>query len=344
MSIIYLLPTLPPKSAQVEAIAQEIDLLRRNFGGEVVHVNPNAHLPRPLIPRLGFGWHMLPRLHQMARQADLFHFFNPGPYPYPFLLALPKPVIYTITAGLDSKPILPYLRRMAMITVPDERTLHQLQQLGLRNIACQRPGIATQRFTHTPLALAPGEPLRLLVASAPWTREQFHSKGFDAILAAAQRTPNLHLTLLWRGLLADEVRARIAALGIGTQVTVIDATVDVNAALARVHAAAIFATEPGIIKSYPHSLLDALAAGKPVLLSRTIAMSDYVNKEQCGVVVDTVTPEAIIAAVNALRATYSTYVQHAITAGQRDFTEAAALTAASTIYATARTIGQGKST
>jgi glycosyltransferase involved in cell wall biosynthesis len=336
MSIVYLLPTLPPKSAKAEAIAQEIDLLRRHFGGEVVHVNPNIGLPRPLIPRLGFGWHSLQRLYRLAQVADLFHFFNPDPFPYPFLLALPKPVVYTITAGVETRPNLAFLRRMAAVTVPDERTLAQLQGWGLTNLALQRPGIATRRFTHYPLPLLPGEPLRLLVASAPWTMAQFTSKGFDALLAACQALPDLHLTLLWRGILADEIRQRIAKLGIGERVTVIDETVDVNAALAQVHAAAIFATTPGIIKSYPHSLLDALAAGKPILLSRTIPMADYVEREGCGVVVESVIPSAIVAALAQLRTDYSVYATAAATVGRRDFTEETALKAAAAIYATAQ--------
>ena len=336
MSIIYLLPTLPPKSAKTEAIAQEIALLQRAFGGELIHVNPNEALPRPLIPRLGFGWHMLPRLFRLAQNAELFHFFNPDPFPYPFLLSLPKPVVYTITAGASVRPNLAFFRRMAMVTVPDERALSQLQAWGLDNVALQRPGIATHRFSHHPLPLTPGEPLRLLVASAPWTTAQFSSKGFDALLAAAQMAPDLHLTLLWRGLLAGELRQRIDVLGIGEQVTVIDQTVDVNEALAHVHAAAIFATTSGIIKSYPHSLLDALAAGKPVLLNNTIAMSDYVNKENCGVVAAEVTPAAILAALAQLRAGYATYAANAVSVGRRDFTEDAALQAVTAIYAAAR--------
>jgi glycosyltransferase involved in cell wall biosynthesis len=332
MSIVYLLPTLPPKSAKVEAIAQEIDLLRRHFPGEVVHVNPNIGLPHPLIPRLGFGWHSLPKVFKLAQQATLFHFFNPDPFPYPFLLTLPKPVVYTITAGIESRPHLAFLRRMAVVTVPDERTLAQLQGWGLTNLALQRPGIATHHFTHTPLPLAPGEPLRLLVASAPWTLAQFSSKGFDALLTAAQTLPDLHLTLLWRGLLADEMRQRVAHLGIGERVTVIDQTVDVSAALAQVHAAAIFATHAGIIKSYPHSLLDALAAGKPVLLNRAIPMADYVEQEGCGVVAESVTPAAIAAALAQLRANYATYARTATLVGQRDFTEEAAIKAARAIY------------
>jgi len=335
MSILYLLPTLPPKSAKAEAIAQEIALLRHTFGGELVHVNPNLHLPQSLIPRLGFGWHSLPKLLRMAQSADLFHFFNPDPFPYPFLLALPKPVVYTITAGVDARPNLAFFRRMAVVTVPDERTLAQLKGWGLTNVALQHPGIATHRFTPSPLALQPHSPLRLLVASAPWSLAQFSSKGFDALLAAVQRMPDLHITLLWRGLFVEEIRRRIATSGVGERVTVIDETVDVNEALAHVHAAAIFATTPGIIKSYPHSLLDALAAGKPVLLNKTIAMSDYVSEQQCGVVMDAVTPEAIITALAQLRADYDGYAQRATLVGRRDFTEAAALEKAAAIYATA---------
>lgn len=336
MTIGYLLPTLPPKSLKTEAIAQEITLLQQHFGGEVVHVNPNIGLRRALIPRLGFGWHTLPRLYRLAQQADLFHFFNPDPFPYPFLLTLPKPVVYTITAGVEEQPNLAYLRRMAVVTVPDERSLAHLQAWGMSNVMQQRPGIATYRFTHHPLPLTPDQPLRLLVASAPWTLAQFASKGFDALLAATQAMPDLHLTLLWRGLLVDEIRQRIASLGIDEQVTVVDQTVDVNSTLAQVHAAAIFATAPGIIMSYPHSLLDALAAGKPVLLSRTIPMADYVNKEECGVVVDAVTPERIQAGVAQLRAGYEAYANAARLVGQRDFTEEAALQAATAIYASAQ--------
>jgi glycosyltransferase involved in cell wall biosynthesis len=335
MSIVYILPTLSPNSSKAEAIAQEIALLRQNFGGEVIHINPNALLPRPLIPRLGFGWHSLPKLYRMAQEADLFHFFNPDPFPYPFLLALPKPVVYTITAGVNARPNLAFFRRMARVTVPDERTLAQLQRWGLHNVAWQRPGIATQHFTHNPLPLSNGEPLRLLVASAPWTLAQFSSKGFDALLATAQRLPDLHLTLLWRGLLIREIERRIDALGLGERVTVINETVDVNQVLARVHAAAIFATTPGIIKSYPHSLLDALAAGKPILLNKTIPMADYVNDKQCGVVAEGVTPDVIMTALAQLRTHYSRYAQNAAAVGRRDFTEEAALEAATAIYTSA---------
>ncbi|RIK56286.1 MAG: hypothetical protein DCC57_03595 [Chloroflexi bacterium] len=220
--------------------------------------------------------------------------------------------------------------------MPDARSLARLQAWGLDNVHLQRPGIDTTRFTHHPLTPAVGAALRVVVASAPWTPAQFASKGFDTLLAVAQQMPELHLTLLWRGVLVDEIRARVAAAGIGAQVEVIDGPADMNAVLSRAHAAALLATRPGLVKSFPHSLLDALAAGKPVLISRAIPMADYVAKTGCGVVVDSVTPQAVYAGLIALRDGYESCRRAAETVGRRDFSQSAALDAAAAIYQSAQ--------
>ena len=41
-----------------------------------------------------------------------------------------------------------------------------------------------------------------------------------------------------------------------------------------------------IVRSYPHSLIEALVTGKPVLVSRSVPMADYVEQAGCGVVVE----------------------------------------------------------
>lgn len=341
MSVLYVLPILPPKEPAAEALTQEIALLRGRFGGDVVFVNPNRRLPRPLIPRLLFGWPMLARLRRLAHAAEIVHFFNPDPYPFPFLHALDRPVIYTITSGVDTLgpsmlPVRAFLQRMAAVTVPDQRSLTRLRDWGLTNVTIQPPAVDSTRFTHTPQPLGENDPCHILVASAPWTAEQFATKGYEALLLAAQDDPTLHLTLLWRGVLTHLIHQRIAMLNLDRRARVIDRTVDVDEALGRVHAAALFATRPGLVKSFPHSLLDALAAGKPVLLSRAIPMSDYVAAQGCGVVIDQVTPEAIAAAVRTLRRTYTELSRTAHSIRARDFQPEAALDAVAAIYARTR--------
>ena len=342
MSIAYLLPILPPKHPDAEAVSQEIAALQRAFGGPLHYVNPNRHLPTTVIPRLLFGWSDLPALRRLGSEVELYHFFNPDPFPYLFLRALPRPVVYTITGGLaegapaPSRFTLAFLQRMAVVAVPDERTQRQLVRWGLTNVALQRPGVDTARFHPHPLPLPPEEPIRLLVASAPWSPEQFATKGFDALLGAAAARADLRLTLLWRGLMTGEIHRRVAALGLESRVQVHDGTVDVDAMLAQVHAAALLPTRPGPVKAYPHSLLDALAAGKPVLVSRALPMSEYVEQTGCGLVVDPVTPDAIARQLDRLRAAYPALAAAAQTVGRRDFTLARAQEAAADIYARAR--------
>ena len=335
MNVAYVLPILTPKLPAAEALNQEIAQFQAHFGGSLHYTNPNVYLPLryPLrLPRLLFGWGSLRRL----SRADVVHFFNPDPFPFPFLLALRRPVVYAVTGGVDHRrPNLAYFRRMAVVTVPDERGVTQLREWGLTNVMLQPSAVEVDRFTHQALPLPPAAPLRLLVASAPWTLRQFTTKGFDALLEVARSTPDLHLTLLWRGVLADEIHRRVAAAGIADRVTVIDGLVDVNALLGQVHAAALVATDPAQVKSYPHSLLDALAAGKPVLTSQAIPMSDYVNRAGCGVVIESVTPAGIAAGLAQLRANYCEYAAAALAAGRRDFTPAAARDAVAAIYAAA---------
>ncbi|MCB0116434.1 MAG: glycosyltransferase, partial [Caldilineaceae bacterium] len=219
------------------------------------------------------------------------------------------------------------------LTVLDEGSARRLRGWGVRNVHLVKPGVDVTKFQHTPPPVnGPDGPIRLLMASAPWTLPQFESKGVDALLAAVQQRPNLHLTLLWRGVLTDEIHRRIAAADVQDRVTLHDGLVDVDSVLATVHAAVVMATTANIVKAYPHSLLDALAAGKPVLVSRVIPMSNYVEEHGCGQVVDAVTPASLLAAMDRLLNDYESAVATARAIGRRDFSEGAMIESYRTVY------------
>ncbi|HIP72759.1 MAG TPA: glycosyltransferase family 1 protein [Anaerolineae bacterium] len=331
MNVLYHLPVLPPKMPETEALSQEIAALRTAFNGEIVYLNPNETSP-VYLPRLTFGWHKLRRVRQMEAEYGLHHFFNPDPFPYPVLLRLRKPVVYSLSSGLGEKrPYLPYFSRLAAVTVYDERSYEKLRAWGLTNVHLAQSGIDVTRFTHTAVPLT--DEIRLLSASAPWTKAQFKSKGIDALLAAAQQAPRLHLTFLWRGLLYEEMMARVAQAGVADRVQVINEQVDVNGILAKVHGTINLASNGAIIKAYPHSLLDSLAAGKPVLISRAIAMSDYVKSIGCGVVVDKVSGDGVATAVNEFVERYETLVDTAVRVG-RDFSQEKMITSFRRVYET----------
>lgn len=332
MNVLYHLTVLPPQMPKAEALSQEIEALRRVYEGDLIYLNPNRQAIGP-IPRIFFGFHRLLKIRWLEARIDLHHFYNPDPFPFPLLRFLRRPIVYTITSGMAADQSIPALfRNISWVTAPDERSLAALRRAGVVNSSVVRAGIDTDRFTHTPQPVE--DSVRLLMGSAPWTETQFHSKGVDALLTAASQEPRLHLVFLWRGVLAESMLNRVRRLGLEDQVTVLDQLVDVNRILADVHAAIALADGPGIVKSYPHSLLDSLAAGKPVLVSRAIPMADYVVETGCGEVVETVTPEAILASVERLLADYPACMAMAQAVGRRDFAEAGMVEGYGAIYQT----------
>lgn len=330
MTPLYHLTVLPPKIPQAEALSQEIGALQTHFGGQISYLNPNHH-SWLYWPRLAFGFQRYKTLRQQDTRFDLHHVYNPDPFPFPILRRFHRPVVYTISSGVDARrPNVGYFSKLGAVAVADERSQKQLRMWGIENSFLVRPGVDTARFHYQPCPLQ--KDIRLMVASAPWTMAQFRSKGVDALLKAAQQAPYLRLIFLWRGVLTDEMTSRIQAMGLSQQVTVIDKLTDVNAILTNVHAAITLADKPGIIKSYPHSLLDSLAAGKPVLVSQAIPMADYVTETGCGVVVSSVTPNAILEAIEALRQQYNLAQTIALQVGQRDFSQQAMIASYQQVY------------
>ncbi|MFW6116206.1 MAG: glycosyltransferase [bacterium] len=330
MSILYHLTIPPPQRPACEAISQEITALRSRLDGDVVYLNPNRHLPI-YVPRLLFGFHKLRQLHTFEASVDIHHLYNPDPFPFPILRLLRKPVIYSLTGGVKGRRINKrFFDSLAAVTVPDQESLDYLNRQGLNNVFLVQPGIDTDRFAHTHLPLR--REIRLMVGSAPWTCAQFKSKGVDALLEAARRIPRLHLVFLWRGVLAEEMANRVHGMGLVDRVEIINRIADVNKVLARVHASAALAAESDIVRAYPHSLMESLAAGKPVLVSRPIPMASYVKEKGCGVVVERVNPAHIIAAVEALEKSYSDLQTAAERTGQRDFSQQRMIDSYKSVY------------
>lgn len=340
MSVLYHITNLPPKIPGTEAVLQEAEWLRSHFGGQVIFINPNQHSPL-YLPRLFFGLHLLRQIKTAEKVIQLHHLYNADPFPFPILRGLRRPVVYSVGSGLGSKrPFVPFFAGLAAVTVSDERSFQRLKDWGLANVFLARPGIDTAHFTYTPVPLR--SEIRLMVGSAPWTLSQFRAKGIDALLAAAKEAPQLHLIFLWRGILADELARRVDQLNLGEQVEVINERADVNQVLSRVHASITLATNPAIIRAYPHSLLESLAAGKPVIISRSIPMADYVEQTGCGLVVERTDPSDILAAVELLAHNYTKFQRLTLQAGQRDFSRQALIDTFEKVYAQVLKVANGR--
>jgi len=331
MPILYHLTIPRPARPMLDAVVQEAETLRTQFGGEIVYLNP-ARRPGSLYPERLYGLHRLLYLRRREATVRLHHVYNSHLFYFPYLRWLRRPIVYSVTAGLrQQRPAnIKRLGRLAAIVVSNERGRETLQSWGLKNARIIRPGIDASRFSPTPPP--PGSGFTLLAGSAPWSEPQFRSKGVEALLAAAEARPDLRLVFLWRGLLFEEMQARIERRGLQARVEVINRRVDVNEVLARVHAAVVLATDATLVKSFPHSLLETLAAGRPVLVSRALPMADYVEQASCGQVVEAVSSEGVLKALARLEADYEAHRTAAIEVGRRDFSREAMVEAYGRLY------------
>ena len=107
--------------------------------------------------------------------------------------------------------------------------------------------------------------------------------------------------------------------------------------LQRAHASIVLADDGGLVKSFPHSLIESLAAGKPVLLSDTIAMADDVEKNQTGIVVTEMSVAALTAAISNLRGNYDLLARNALQSGRSAYSVAAMVENHRRLYGTVPT-------
>lgn len=316
--VLYHLTVPASTMAACDAVIQEARMLANHVGhGQIIHLVPGRK-PGTRFPRRWWGMQHLLRLRRLERQVDIHHIFNPDPYPFLILRFLRRPVVYTAVAGLGNCPpetARQLTRQVDTLVVPTDADQSQLAKWDIMNVTTVGPLIDIEPFSFTPPPA--NAPFTLMMGSAPWTEEQFHSKGVDALLEAARRHPHLHLIFLWRGVLAQEMDRRVAQAGLRDRVQVLNEIVNVNEILARVHATVVLAAEGALIKAYPHSLLESLAAGKPVLISRLIPMAQMVEETGCGQVVESVDVENVLAALAALEQNYATAQQAALAVGQR---------------------------
>jgi glycosyltransferase involved in cell wall biosynthesis len=305
MSVLYLLTAPPPPFEGTDAVYQDITALRLAFPGEVLTLAPGRSSTRR-VPKQLYGFHKIGTIRELEARCDINHVFFSLPYPFPILSVLRKPIFYTITASLDEKNKprhISKLARLARIIVSNERDAAILQSWGMTNHAVIPPAIDSTQITRDALPL--DKSLTLLMASAPWHAMQFASKGVDALLGVAAQRPFLHLILIWRGVLEEEITQRIARFGVADRVTVINQKVKIDDYLKKAHATIVLAENGGLVKSFPHSLIESLVAGKPVLLNGAIAMSDYVSQHACGIVVDTIDVQRLSSAIDSLMRNYT---------------------------------------
>jgi len=242
---------------------------------------------RSSYPALLYGSHNLLKIKNLERDHSINQLFAPSLSYLPFMHALKKPIVYNVSTGIGKKGMLlpnTFLKKVNAFVVSNEKDKKILLQKGHNNVKLIRSAIDTSKFKQHQLPLS-GK-LHLLMASAPWENKQFYTKGIHLLLSALQQVENVHLTFLWRNVLVKDMQQLITQYQVQDKITFINETVDIQKLLKQVHGCVLLCSNASIVKSYPHSLLEALISGKPVITSKEIPIADYVTKNKCGLVLD----------------------------------------------------------
>ena len=313
LRILYISPSPPPKVKGTDGLFTEIGNLRKIFGGDMISLSPARSLP-PMIPVSLYGMHQIQALKRHNREVDIFHLFFPYVVNFRILGHLSRPIIYTIISGIDGKH-LPRSSPTCTLVVSSLREAEILRSRGFSRVHVIRPGIDHSQIHVTP-PQEPDHEFVLLAGSAPWTRRQFDTKGFDLLLKVLKQLPQIRLICLWRGALYREWSDRVKSFGLADRVEIIQEKADISELLSRCHAAVVLSATADQVKSYPNSLMESLAAGRPVLVSRSNPMSYYVEDNSCGKVIEDLCLQELIDAIREIVDDYSAFSIAALRGGR----------------------------
>jgi glycosyltransferase involved in cell wall biosynthesis len=153
-------------------------------------------------------------------------------------------------------------------------------------------GVDTARFTPRPdsraavrarIGVAPGD--RLVVAAGRLVRK----KGFEYLIDAMAQLPGAHLALGGDGDLAHELRARAGAVGVADRVHFLGNVSQDDVAgwfgAADVVAIPSVRDDSGNVDGLPNTVLEALAAGAPVVATSAGGIGSVVLDDQTGLIV-----------------------------------------------------------
>ncbi len=315
----FLCTSPKPKLSGTDALYNEIYKLEDHFGGSVTPLYPFSK-PNSSYPALLYGAHNLLKIITLERQNAINQLFAPSLSYLPFMYALSKPIVYNVSTGISENGILlpkGFLNKISAFVVSNEKDKNTLLQKGIHNVRLIRSAIDTSKLEKHQLPI--DGRLNLLMASAPWESKQFHSKGIHLLLSALQQIENVHLTFLWRNVLVKDMQQLITQYDVQDKVTFINETVDIKQLLRQVHGCVLLCSNASIVKSYPHSLLEALVSGKPVIASKEIPIADFVSKNNCGLVLDTFDANQLVETIKTFRTNIQTLSDKAMQINVHDF-------------------------
>jgi glycosyltransferase involved in cell wall biosynthesis len=309
---------------QMVAVSKEMGYLMHAFPrslafGISTHYSVVCH---PFARRYGVhpAFHPVvrPLMRLLERRADINHVYT-GLSDWHFLSVLgQRPIVLTITQrGRPDDATL--LAKVAHVVAESDTLGEEAHAAGVARsrISVMYPGVDLATFTAEDPPPFDGV-LKCVFASSPENTSEIHTKGLDLLIELARLEPSLELTILWRpfGPSSDEALAAVKA----------KSPPNVRIEVGRVermrdrYRQAHFSVAPfrTVGKPVPNSVIEALAVGRPALVSDFTDLGPILERERAGVRFSP-TVDDLRRAYSDLRATYQTLQARSRSCAERHF-------------------------
>ena len=326
---------------EIEAISKEIfDLAEYFRGSRIVSVSSQLKLVMQRRGRvIGFNRAFDPLLRvaipMLERLTTLNHVYAEiSPWIYARSLKR-RPTVLTIAT--EKGPIVPqFLQRCEFVTVQTQRMQRQVLELGVDPQKCRLiyPGIDLSRFR--PAMRTEHDRVRIVFATFPRSAEELESRGVWFLLDMCEAHPQIEMTLISRPWRADAtalaaVRGEIARRRLAN-VKVLEG---LQGNMDELYQHADFTVIPYTTvdggKECPRSLVESLACGVPVLISKPAPFSSFIERNRCGMTFD-LNAASFAAQLAAASADYEALREHSIHSAKLHFDRQATLRAYAGLY------------
>jgi len=304
-----------------EAISKEISILHSHFKGSFVYGISSRDLFKISIRNRYFvhyfrPYRFAPKLIPLVeRKFDISHIYHNLHNRFFLDNLSKKPIILTAAAGGDVLDIGEY-DKIDKIVVESNSEKDRLSKAGIHEdkIKIVYPGLNLDKFYYQ----KPSGKFKILFASSPFEKGYFGPRGINLLLSVSEQIKETMFILLWRkwsgtiapikDLVSDKVNIKLYLKTIQ----------DINSFIGEVHAVIAPFTSRQLTKPCPHSIIEGLAAGKPVLVSRETGIADLIEQEKCGVVFKP-TEEETLKAISELKKNYKIYQTNARQCAEKYF-------------------------
>lgn len=244
-------------------------------------------------------------------------FYNLADDPFTKHLFNTRTIITCVNGEIRQLPRLDKIRKFVFESERDHEKFCETTKLGARSRIIY-PGVNIEEWKTARSGEPQNDKFRILFASMPFTPDSLKSRGFDLLINAAKALGNKYEFVVLNRMPPEVLRANFSG-DIPENVILIEKPItDIREVYKTCGAVVLPFRGPALNKSCPLSLVEGLAAGKPVIVTKDVGVSNIIAENSAGAVCD-VNYKNLAGAIEEVKSKIGTYRENAVKCAEKYF-------------------------